>query len=83
LTAPRWESTPEHLVTPTEGAAVSARASTATATAPSGTTVAFGALIVCVFVEFVIHYFSFVVNLTITIYRYRTFVKGDFVNSLK
>jgi len=70
------EATEKHLAAATKrSTAVSAGASTATTTAPSGTTVALGAA-VFVFVKFVIHYFSFVVNLTITIYRYRTFVKG-------
>jgi hypothetical protein len=70
LTAARSESTAKHLVTATKrSSAVSAWASTATATDSARTTVALGALAVIVFVKFVIHYFSFVVIHTITIYR--------------
>jgi hypothetical protein len=70
LTATRLESTAKHLVTATKrSSAVSARAPTATATDSTRTMVALGALTVFVFMKFVIHYFSFVVNLTITIYR--------------
>jgi hypothetical protein len=47
---------------------MSTGATTATATASSRTTVALRAAVL-VFMKFVIHYFSFVVNLTITIYR--------------
>lgn len=54
---------------------MSTGAASASASAPSGTTVALGALTVLVIVKFVIHYFSLVVKLTITIYRYMTFVK--------
>jgi hypothetical protein len=76
--APAWrEAAAEHLVTASEGTtAVSTRTSTATATTASRTPVALHALCVLVFMEFVIHLFSFVINLNITIYRYRTFVKG-------
>jgi hypothetical protein len=70
LTAAGAEATTKHLVAATKrSTAVSTWASTASATIPPGTTVALGALTVLVFMKFVIHCFSFVVNLTITIYR--------------
>jgi hypothetical protein len=56
LTAAGTKATAEHLVAAAErAAAVSTRASTATATGSPWTTVALGALIVIVFVKFVIH----------------------------
>jgi hypothetical protein len=79
LTAARGKSASEHVVASTKrSSAVSTGASTASATFSPRTTVTLGALSVFVFVKFVIHCFSFVVKLTITIYRYRTFVKGYF-----
>jgi hypothetical protein len=77
LTAAGTEAAPKHLVAATKwSATVSARATTATATISPGSAVALGALTVLVFVKIVIHYFSFVLKLTITIYRYLVFVKG-------
>jgi hypothetical protein len=56
LTAARTEATAKHLVAATKwAAAVSPRASTATASASPRTTVALGALPVIVFVKFLIH----------------------------
>jgi hypothetical protein len=56
LTAAGTEATAEHLVAATKwAAAVSTRASTATATGSPWTTVALGALTVIVFVILVIH----------------------------
>jgi hypothetical protein len=57
LTAARWEPTSEHLIASAERPSVSTRASSASATVSSGSTIALRVLVVFVFMEFVIHSF--------------------------
>jgi hypothetical protein len=57
LTAARWEPTSEHLIASAERPSVSTRASTASATVSSWSTIALRVLVVFVFMEFVIHSF--------------------------